>query len=61
MDVWKEILSLGGAIASILSFFLGFFVGAPIWTKRGMRNVQKQSQRSSSGQSEQHQGQDISL
>ena len=53
-----EILSLGGAIASIAGLLLGFFGGAPYWKKRGLQMAQEQRQ-SDGGGGSQYQRQDF--
>lgn len=44
-DAWKEWISLGSAIASILSFILGVLTSGPFWTRRARRQMQRQAQR----------------
>jgi hypothetical protein len=49
VDILKEIISLAGAVSSIIGFLLGFFVGAPYWKKKGFKMAQKQEQKKGKG------------
>ncbi len=59
MGFWNDLLSTAGAVASILGFAAGFFVGRPFWVRR-VRIAQEQKQRSSEDRA-QSQKQEISL
>jgi hypothetical protein len=61
METFKEMLSIGGAIASIAGFVLGFVVGAPVWQKRGMRLAQRQMQGCARGDATQSQEQKVTF
>lgn len=53
----REILTLGGAIASILGLAIGFFVGRPYWTRKATKALQSQHQVGGTGNIQyQHQG-----
>lgn len=49
LSLWREMLSVGGAVASILGLLIGFGIGRPVGIRKGKRMVQEQRYETQTG------------